>query len=97
MIIFDMLQKTYRIIRNRSDTVTRSKTILTKAKQITQNSGKLIAEVKADGIHLDDFPKLKAWGGQLRTETENLVNEVGALGEKIEVNTLTENIKKKIE
>ena len=87
MIVFEILQKTYRIIRNWWDTVARSKAIVSKTKQITQNSGKLIAEIRADGLHADDFWKLRDGGWQLRNEAENLVNEVGALGDKIKEET----------
>ncbi len=96
MVVFEILQKTYRLIRNRWDTVARSKNIVNKTKEIAQSSGKLIQDVRADGIHFDDLAKLRDGWGEIWVEVENVANEVGAIGEKIEVNTLTEKIKKKI-
>lgn len=89
MIVFEVIQKTYRIIRNWSHTVARSKAIVQKTKQLTQNSGKLIAEIKADGLHFDDLKKLHEGWEKLLTEVETIANEVGSLGEKIKDETTT--------
>lgn len=86
-MILELIQKTYRIIRNWWDTINRGKVIITKTKEFTAKSWSLIKEVRQDGIHFDDLNKIKEWWGDLWNEAENIATEVGALGEKLQEET----------
>jgi hypothetical protein len=85
-MILEMIQRTYRIIRHRSDTLTRTKRIINKTQDFTQKSAHLFGEIKQDGFHLDDITRCKEGGAQLLNEAEQIADDITTIGDKIKDN-----------
>ncbi len=83
MIVRDIITKTYRIIRNWSDTMNRWRMIVVEVKNLKDNSNHLIQEIKSDWLDLEDLSKLQQWTQKIWTDGEKIVDEVSMFGEKI--------------
>ena len=83
MIIRTMITKTYRIVRNWSDTLNRGKMIAREAKTLHENSKELIQDIKNDWLDRQDIQKLQQGSQKLRTDGEKIMDEVTMIGEKI--------------
>ncbi len=83
MIVRDIITKTYRIIRNWSDTMNRWRMIVVEVKNLKDNSNHLIQEIKSDWLDLEDLSKLQQWTQKIWTDGEKIVDEVSMIWEKI--------------
>ena len=83
MIVRDIITKTYRIIRNWSDTMNRWRMIVVEAKHLKDTSQNLIQEIQSDWLDREDVAKIQEWTQKIWTDGEKIVDEVSMFGEKI--------------
>jgi hypothetical protein len=86
-MIIEIIQKTYRIIRHRSDTLTKTKKIINQTQDFSQKSVQFLWEIKQDGFQINNLSKYKEWGEQLLTQAEQIADDIATIGDKIHKET----------
>lgn len=83
MIVRDIITRTYRIIRNWSDTMNRWRMIVVEAKNLKDTSQHLMQEIQSDWLDREDVTKMQQWAQKIWTDWEKIADEVSMFWEKV--------------